>query len=280
MSDAFLATTALFSHENSDSTSVDPAPHAPDKWRSSEGKCSTGKRPGPTRWEPLGSRVSRLELQLRLLFRDVLPRRSAAWLGAALSHNGATVTQERSRPLKLATATVLLAAFANPAIAYADEPRFGANDIPTAFYISKSDDHNRVDYGMRLGARCTASNSDAVFPYWREFEHAPPVRTHSLGVFEYFAYGLSGQGVHRNSESSGEYWVKLKQFGQRPIWITTRRETDGHCSALARCMIAGVKFAQLLSIYVKLSAPLSVDYVVVKGKNLDTGQLLEERLKK
>jgi Domain of unknown function (DUF4833) len=182
--------------------------------------------------------------------------------------------------LRLTTATVVLAAFANPAIAYADEPRFGANDIPTAFYISKSDDHNRVDYGMRLGVRCTASNSDAVFPYWREFEHAPPVRTHPLGVFEYFAYGLSGQGVHRNAESSGEYWVKLKQFGQRPIWITTRRETDGHCSALARCMIAGVKFAQLLSIYVKLSGPLSVDYVVVKGKNLDTGQLLEERLKK
>jgi hypothetical protein len=199
---------------------------------------------------------------------------------AVRSHEGGTVTEEESRPVRLAVAVVLLATFANPAIAYADEPHFGANDIPTAFYISKSDDHNRVDYGMRLGVRCTASNSDAVFPYWRELEHAPPVRTHPLGVLEYFAYGLSGQGVHRNNESSGEYWVKLKQFGERPIWITTRRETDGHCSALARCMIAGVKFAQLLSIYVKLSGPLSVDYVVVKGKNLDTGQLLEERLKK
>jgi hypothetical protein len=195
-------------------------------------------------------------------------------------NNGGTVTQAESRPWRLASTVVVLAAFVNPAIARADEPRFGAHDIPTAFYISKSDDHNRVDYGMRLGAHCTASNNDAVFPYWREFEHAPPVRTHSLGALEYFAYGVSGQGVHGNSESSGEYWVRLKQFGQRPIWISTKREADGHCSALARCTIAGVKFAQLISIYVKLSGPLSVDYVVVKGKNLDTGQLLEERLKK
>jgi hypothetical protein len=192
---------------------------------------------------------------------------------------GAPMSKE-PRKRTLATAAVVLAAFANPAIAYADEPHFGAHDIATAFYISKSDDHNRVDYGMRLDSHCTAANNDAVFPYWREFEHAPPVRTHSLGTFEYFAYGLSGQGVRHNAESSGEYWVKLKQFGQRPIWISTRREADGHCSALARCTIAGVKFAQLLSIYVKLSGPLSVDYLVVKGKNLDTGQLLEERLKK
>jgi hypothetical protein len=190
------------------------------------------------------------------------------------------MTHTESRSLGIPVAVIVLAAVTNPAIAYADEPHFGARDIPTAFYISKSDDHNRVDYGMRLDSHCTAANNDAVFPYWREFEHAPPVRTHSLGTFEYFAYGLSGQGVRHNGDSSGEYWVRLKQFGQRPIWITTRREADGHCSALARCMIAGVKFAQLLSIYVKLSGPLSVDYVVVKGKNLDTGQLLEEKLKK
>ncbi len=171
-------------------------------------------------------------------------------------------------------------AFFGASPARADEPHFGPHDISTTFFISKSDDHNRVDYGMRLGPHCSAVNNDAVFPYWREFEHSPPVRTHALGMFEYFAYGLSEQRQLRHNDSSGAYLVRLKQFGKRPIWIDTKLEPDGHCSALARCMIAGVKFAQLLSIYVKLSGPLSVEYVVVRGKNLETGQLIEERLTK
>jgi len=33
----------------------------------------------------------------------------------------------------------------------ADGIPFGAFDVPTVFFISKSDDRNRVDYGMRLG---------------------------------------------------------------------------------------------------------------------------------
>ena len=186
-----------------------------------------------------------------------------------------------SNMFRYAIAGLALAALTlSGVVVRADEPRFNAHDIPTAFYISKSDDHNRVDYGMRLGDRCVAAAKDAVFPYWREFEHAPPVRTHPLGTFEYFAYGISEQHAVRSSETGGEYVLKLKQFGQRPIWITTKREADGRCSALARCTIGKVRFAELLSIYVRLAGPLSVDYVVVKGKDLETGKLLEERLKK
>ena len=184
-----------------------------------------------------------------------------------------------SDPIRIWAIGLGLAAVMHSRIAHGDEPHFGARDVPTLFYISKSDDHNRVDYGMRLGDQCAALNSDAVFPYWREFEHAPPVRTHPLGTFEYFAYGISEQHAVR-AATPGQYVIKLKQFGQRPIWITTKREADGHCSALARCAIAGVRFAELFSIYVKLSGPLSVEYVIVKGKDLETGKLLEERLKK
>jgi hypothetical protein len=185
----------------------------------------------------------------------------------------------RSQPIRLSTVGLGLAAVMLSAVAHGEEPHFGTRDIPTLFYISKSDDHNRVDYGMRLGEQCTALSNSAVFPYWREFEHAPPVRTHPLGMFEYFAYGISDQHAVGGSTPS-EYVIKLKQFGQRPIWVTTKREADGHCSVLVRCAIAGVRFAELLSIYVKLSGPLSVEYVIVKGKDLETGKLLEERLKK
>ncbi|HTA91168.1 MAG TPA: DUF4833 domain-containing protein [Polyangiaceae bacterium] len=184
-----------------------------------------------------------------------------------------------SHPIRISAIGLGLATAMLSGIAQGEEPHFGPHDIPTIFYISKSDDHNRVDYGMRLGDQCTPLSNAAVFPYWREFEHAPPVRTHPLGMFEYFAYGISEQHTVRGS-TPVEYVIKLKQFGQRPIWVTTKREANGQCSAVARCAIAGVRFAELFSIYVKLSGPLSVEYVIVKGRDLETGKLIEERLKK
>src|SRR5450432_4841953 len=83
--------------------------------------------------------------------------------------------------------------FFSPGDARADAMQFGAHDIETVFFISKSDDRNRVDYGIRLNDHCAPVNDEAVFPYWREFENSPPVRTHSLGIFEYVPYGFSEQ---------------------------------------------------------------------------------------
>ena len=163
-------------------------------------------------------------------------------------------------------------------VASAGEISFGASDIPTVFFISKSDDHNRVDYGMRLTAACVAPNNDAVFPYWREFEHSPPVRTHPLGTFEYLGYGISEQRLVHAGKPDAAYEIRLRQFRQRPIWITTTRDGAGHCHSLARCAIGGVPAAQLLSIYLKIAGPMSVEYMIIKGRNLDTGQLIEERV--
>jgi hypothetical protein len=68
---------------------------------------------------------------------------------------------------------------------------------------------------------------------------------------------------------------------------TTKDPTDGArkpgcgcCSALVRTNIAGVEYAELRSIYVKLSGPLSVAYIDIKGQNLATRRLLEERLRR
>jgi hypothetical protein len=158
------------------------------------------------------------------------------------------------------------------------EVHFGASDIPTVFFISKSDDHNRVDYGMRLTEGCAPVNNDAVFPYWRQFEHSPPVRTQPLGTFEYFGYGLSEQRLVHGGKPDAAYLIRLKQFKQRPVWITTSRDDSGHCRARARCAIGAVKFAELTSIYVKLAGVLSVEYIIVKGKDPATGQLIEEKI--
>jgi len=177
-----------------------------------------------------------------------------------------------------AFAALALASLLVTALAVAKEIAFGASDIPTTFYISKSDDHNRVDYGMRLNAQCAPINNDAVFPYWRQFEHSPPVRTEPLGIFEYLGYGISDQHLVRAGKPDAAYLVRLKQFKQRPVWITTKRDDSGHCQALVRCQIGSVPFAQLNSIYLKLAGPMSVEYIVLKGRNIKTDQLVEERI--
>ena len=38
---------------------------------------------------------------------------------------------------------------------------FGPNDVPTVFFINKSDDHNRVDYGIRLNEHCAPTGDEA-----------------------------------------------------------------------------------------------------------------------
>jgi len=175
---------------------------------------------------------------------------------------------------------VLLAGSLVTATAVSSEVSFGASDIPTVFFISKSDDHNRVDYGMRLTAGCAPVNDDAVFPYWRQFEHAPPVRTEPLGTFEYLGYGLSEQRMVHAGKPDAAYLIRLKQFKQRPVWITTWRDENGRCRSRARCQIGAVRFAELSSIYVKLAGLLSVEYIIVKGKDPSTGKPIEEKIKR
>jgi len=160
----------------------------------------------------------------------------------------------------------------------AGEVHFGANDIPTLFFISKSEDRNRADYGMRLDGRCAPLGNEPVFPYWREFEPPPPVRTRPMSEFSKLGYGISTQQVVRRTETGGETAIKLKQVG-RSISITTSRGSNGRCAALVRMTIGKVPQAELLSVFVKLSGPLKVAYLDIKGRDRATGKPIEERLK-
>jgi hypothetical protein len=169
-----------------------------------------------------------------------------------------------------------LVALLTAATAQAVFPAFGANDVPTVFFISKSDGANRVDYGIHLDATCSAANDEAVVPYWRQFE-PPPVHTKALGMFARMGYGIAAQRAVKRGPAGGDYALRLKQVG-RPIGIATRRGENGRCIATARTTISGVN-AELSSIYVKLSGPLSVEYIEVKGRDFRTGKLLIERIK-
>lgn len=174
---------------------------------------------------------------------------------------------------------VAVALTALPDSAEAHDPSFGANDVETLFFISKSDDKNRVDYGMRLDTHCAPYGDEPVFPYWREFEPPPPVRTKPMGAFSKMGYGISTERVLKRTATGGEMAIKLRQV-DRVIFITTSRGANGRCSALARTKIGSVEYAELASIFVKLSGPLSVSYIDIKGKDLATAKAVEERLRR
>ena len=150
------------------------------------------------------------------------------------------------------------------------------HDVETVFYISKSDDHNRVDYGIHLDSTCAPVGAAAVYPYWREFEPPPPVRTHKLGVFEGRAYGISSQHTIKKTGDGGILEIRLRQFDSMLITITTKKERDG-CVAQAVTTIAG-KQAELVSVHVTLKGAMSVDHVVVHGTDLQTRAPIEERI--
>ena len=164
----------------------------------------------------------------------------------------------------------------------AREPTFLRFDVPTVFYISKSDDRNRVDYGIHLDEHCVPIKDDALFPYWREFENSPPVRVHTLGMFEYIAYGISEQRTIRKTPAGGVYLVRLRQFDKTPINIITKKDPDGRCTSEARSQING-KESELTYVYVKLRAgglTPSVEYVDLHGRDLESGQGVSERMRR
>jgi len=185
-----------------------------------------------------------------------------------------------SNPTRLLFVSLVLgAATLAPNASAAGLPEFGPRDVPTTFYISKSDDKNRVDYGIHMDERCAAPNDDAMFLYWRDFEHAPPVKLVPLSSLDYIPYGISEQRAVRKMRDGGIYFLKLKQFDKTPIYIITKKGADGKCTSQARSVING-KEAELSYIYVKLKGPLSVDYLDVHGKDLETGAEITERLRR
>ena len=185
---------------------------------------------------------------------------------------------QRSRKVYVSLALAAAAVSTLTWNALASEPHFGANDLETLFFISKSNDQNRVDYGMRLDSKCAPYGAEPVFPYWREFEPPPPVRTKLMGAFAKLGYGISAQQVVRRDAAGGDTVIKLRQVG-RVIFVTTSRAANGRCSALVRTTVANTPYAQLVSIFVQLSSPLSVSYIDIKGTDLATGKPIVERLR-
>jgi hypothetical protein len=184
--------------------------------------------------------------------------------------------------VRAALGAFLVAGVSGTSPVRAEEPKIYRFDVPTVFYISKSDDHNRVDYGIHLDERCVPTSDDAMFLYWREFEHAPPVRVHTLGAFEFIPYGISEQRTTRRTPTGAVYFVRLRQFKQTPVEIIAAKGPDGRCTTQARTTING-RPAELYFVYVQLGATIitpTVDFVDVHGRDLETGQEVTERIRR
>lgn len=158
------------------------------------------------------------------------------------------------------------------------KPAFGPFDVQTVFYIAKSNDKDRVDYGMRLDEHCAPVADDAVFPYWRILQLGPPVRSHPLKFLQYFAYGVAKQHILDKGPGGGKYMIRLKQV-DRDMLIVSKRDQDSHCVATAYTKIQSVDNARLDYVFAKVAGPMSVDYVDVHGTDPNSGQSLVERLK-
>jgi hypothetical protein len=153
--------------------------------------------------------------------------------------------------------------------------RFGPQDIATVFFVTKSIDRNRVDYGIHLTDHCAPVNDDAVFLYWRDADSTPVI--HALGIFDYIPYGLAEQRLVHRTLTGGEQFMRLKQLN-RPVLVTTKKEPDGRRSAVAHMRIANVEGAILTSIYAKVSGAVSVAYIDIHGKDPRSGVDLVERV--
>jgi Domain of unknown function (DUF4833) len=176
----------------------------------------------------------------------------------------------------LAAALGLGLGLATPARA-APPVTFGPHDVPTVFAISKSDDGNQVQYGLRLDADCRPVGPEPVVGYWREYDKGPAAPLVPFSWLDRTAYGIESQGVSPPGSKGPAVAMNIRATPNRLIDIWVHREADGTCRAEPRATISGRR-AVLKLIYVKLSG-IFVNWVEIRGVALDDGTPVTERVR-
>jgi hypothetical protein len=177
--------------------------------------------------------------------------------------------------VKRASIVVALASIA--AVARADVG-FGPHDVPTIFFIDKSDDHNRVDYGIHLDARCHPASGSPMEVYWREFEGGRGGHvTHGLNLFEGPVYGVGSQHVVETRDDGVVLDIDVRALSSRHLHVETQRGASG-CTARASLVIAGTT-AYLDHVHLTLGdGPGSLRYADIYGAAVDGGAATHEHV--
>ncbi len=178
-------------------------------------------------------------------------------------------TLEAMRHSLLLAAALMLPA--SPALA---RVTFGDHDVRTIFYISKSDDRNRVDYGIRLTAQCQPDGDEPVYAYWHRFEPRQSPFGDLRGL-DRRAYGIRRQTV--SSRASNGSWIemRIRGFSRERILILVQRGSDGTCHARAQVRIDD-RDAFLHHIFIQLAGPMRIQNVTLEGTDVQSGSPLRE----
>jgi len=174
-----------------------------------------------------------------------------------------------------AASLVLLVAPAHAGAAAESIPQRGI-DVQL-FVITKSENKNQVQYVARVDEHCAPLADAPVWAYWKMLELGPE-RTAPLLRRELPAYGPAFQSVLGRGPEGGKIRLALRALPSRPIDVEVVHGAAGACTATSTMTIAGTP-AHLFGVYVKLSWPVGVDYLLIQGWSLDVTHVVTERVK-
>ena len=174
-------------------------------------------------------------------------------------------------------AAIVIAILFVAAVAYADVT-FERHDVATIFFIDKSDDHNRVDYGIHLDTSCRPASGSPMEVYWREFERGSEGRvTHGLNLFEGPVYGVGSQRVTETREDGITMQIEIRALSSRHVHVETARALHG-CTARAVTTIHGIE-AYLDHVHLTLGdGPGSLRFADIYGSAVEGGTPVTEHV--
>lgn len=170
---------------------------------------------------------------------------------------------------------VALAVLANAQSGLADSPAArGAFDPTSVFIVAKSENKNQVHYGVRLDEACNVVGPSPLYGYWRMLEKKGEIEP--ILSREVRAYGLAPvQRIEKTGDATTIY-ARMNAIPDRQLRVTVAR-AGGRCEAQATFSIAG-ETAHLRLIYIRLSWPFGVDYILLRGSRMADGRLVEEKI--
>jgi hypothetical protein len=150
------------------------------------------------------------------------------------------------------------------------EPR----EPKSVFLVAKSENRNQVHYAVRVDDACNVIGTAPLYGYWRMLENKGEIEP--ILSREVRAYGLDPvQRIEKAGDATTIY-ARMNAIPDRVLRVTVTR-TAGRCEARAATSIAGTD-AQLRLIYIRLSWPFGVDYILLRGSRLTDGHSIEEKI--
>lgn len=174
----------------------------------------------------------------------------------------------------LIAATAAASALVGGTSALYAQARFGAHDVRTIFHIAKSDDRNRVDYGIHLDSSCQPVGDAPMYAYWHRFEPGDD-RYGDLGAFDARLYGVASQSVRTRTDAGSWTEMRVRALPDYRVLVLSQR-TEGGCVARARALVNG-RPAFVDRVFVQLGGPFRVAHITLTGVDAQTARPVRER---